>query len=592
MSKFHIKKLTITGQNKKDSVVNFEKGLNIVYGPSNTGKSYIVQCIDYLFGSSDNPIDTTTGYNCIHLTLDTENGIIKLSRKLDENTVIVFSENEDFSSGKYKLTGKDENNLCSLWLKLIGINKQHTIIKNKNFQKRNLTWRTFSHILLLSEERIISKNSILLPKVVSSYTATLSSLIFLITGNDFGNITPTEDKKIKDAQIDAVVKYINKELSDLAERREEIDDFLAQQSVENIDVEINKIITEIEDTEKLISNALNKNQELLLKIYSINENLAESKSLYCKYQELKSQYISDKKRLSLVIDGQANELSSNNTICPFCDGPLKVNDTPDYIEASKSEYSKLSLQLEDLNEASDILQAEIVSAEKQLINLEKEKTELDNLISKDLQPKISMFKEKLYNHRLILERENELKLIADLSASMNKDIIDTTTDKESKMEFKPKEHFNRTILDILDEYLSSLFEKCNISTALTVRFNRDDMDIVVNGKKKQNEGKGYRALYNTILATAFNKYLNTEGQYAPGFLIVDSPILSLKEPDSQVTDSMKKSLFQYYIDNQEGFQTIIIENDLPQINYNNCHMIHFTKDKNNGRYGLLNDVFN
>jgi len=41
------------------------------------------------------------------------------------------------------------------------------------------------------------------------------------------------------------------------------------------------------------------------------------------------------------------------------------------------------------------------------------------------------------------------------------------------------------------------------------------------------------------------EYLAEYGKYAPGFLIIDSPILSLKEVgDDQASDTMKSGLFQ------------------------------------------------
>ena len=46
MSKFFIKSLIISGENKRTSTLNFDEGLNIIYGPSNTGKTYVLKCID------------------------------------------------------------------------------------------------------------------------------------------------------------------------------------------------------------------------------------------------------------------------------------------------------------------------------------------------------------------------------------------------------------------------------------------------------------------------------------------------------------------------------------------------------------------
>ncbi len=37
-------------------------------------------------------------------------------------------------------------------------------------------------------------------------------------------------------------------------------------------------------------------------------------------------------------------------------------------------------------------------------------------------------------------------------------------------------------------------------------------------------------------------------------------------------------------------QTIIVENEIPDIDYKNVKLIHFTKEKDNGRYVFLFDI--
>ena len=52
---FYIEKLIVSGPGKPESVVEFKNGVNIICGPSNTGKTYIIKCLDYMFGSEDPP---------------------------------------------------------------------------------------------------------------------------------------------------------------------------------------------------------------------------------------------------------------------------------------------------------------------------------------------------------------------------------------------------------------------------------------------------------------------------------------------------------------------------------------------------------
>lgn len=63
---FYIKELRITGTGMEDAAVVLEKGLNVINGPSNTGKSYIFKCIDYMFGADKlKEIEESKGYENI-----------------------------------------------------------------------------------------------------------------------------------------------------------------------------------------------------------------------------------------------------------------------------------------------------------------------------------------------------------------------------------------------------------------------------------------------------------------------------------------------------------------------------------------------
>ena len=47
---YYIEELKLYLKNGKTSIIKFGKGLNIIYGESNTGKSMIYNCLDYMMG--------------------------------------------------------------------------------------------------------------------------------------------------------------------------------------------------------------------------------------------------------------------------------------------------------------------------------------------------------------------------------------------------------------------------------------------------------------------------------------------------------------------------------------------------------------
>ena len=106
MAKFYIERIVAHGDQRSDAVVSFGEGLNIIQGYSDTGKTCVIKCIDFIFGSSEIPFDESTGYSKVTMTINTDKGQIDFSRNIGKNQVYVVSYNEDIESGTYDLTYK------------------------------------------------------------------------------------------------------------------------------------------------------------------------------------------------------------------------------------------------------------------------------------------------------------------------------------------------------------------------------------------------------------------------------------------------------------------------------------------------------
>lgn len=591
---FYIEKIIVTGSGKTDSIIELSNGVNIIYGPSNTGKTYIVKCIDYMFGSEREPIDISTGYQYIKIIVRTQCGTITMSRKIGENKIEVSSNDNNVPSGKYATKASRTNydkTINSVWLSLIGINDLHLVISNENYKKQILSWRTFSHMFMLTETKIISEYSAILSGRDTSNTAVIASLIFLLSGQDFAETETKDTKEIKEAKKNAVKAYINKELFRLSERNQELLAQLKENPNIDIAVEIEKIMAEISTNEKRINSSIEENQKILAQLYEKNENLSECNVLLNRYDELTTQYDADLKRLNFIVDGEANLNASFSTHCPFCDGEVVVKKNQNYIDAAKSDYKKIKLQAKDLESASKELRSEKLSLEQEIGTLMAKKKSIEELIEKELKPQVFNLKEKLSAYKDAIECQKEIDILKKLSEQKTADMIENDTDEESELKFKVKEHLDYSFINELSNGIKSFLENCNYDNLLSVIFDKADMDIVINGKKKSSNGKGYNAYFNSVVAIVLSRYMESKAKYSPDFLVLDSPILSLKEKETKKpSETMRNTLFENIVDNQKGIQTIVIENEIPEINYKDANIIHFTKENNNGRYGFLLDV--
>ena len=132
---------------------------------------------------------------------------------------------------------------------------------------------------------------------------------------------------------------------------------------------------------------------------------------------------------------------------------------------------------------------------------------------------------------------------------------------------------------------------CNYDNYKSLRFDEGSFDLVVNDTIKASQGEGYRAFLNAVLAITVQDIIRENGLCNIGFMCIDSPILSLKEKKDaeDISETMKAGLFKYFVNHSSERQMIIVENTVPDIDYKDTTMIHFTKDEDNGRYGFVED---
>lgn len=88
MSRFYVKDITVSGSttNVLASKIEFQDGVNIVHGPSNTGKSYILGCLNFMLGGSTIHFSkAVTKYDVVAITfMSTEGKTICCRRMIVE----------------------------------------------------------------------------------------------------------------------------------------------------------------------------------------------------------------------------------------------------------------------------------------------------------------------------------------------------------------------------------------------------------------------------------------------------------------------------------------------------------------------------
>jgi predicted nucleic acid-binding Zn-ribbon protein/GTP-binding protein EngB required for normal cell division len=602
LADFHIKKLVVEGVNKKDAVAEFDRELTIISGPSNTGKTTILRCIDYIFGSDNLPFASTTGYDTIMLFVGTENGSIQFTRKLESNNIDVVSSDDRIESGTYKARSatKTMESISKVWLALIGIEDDHDIIANENFRPQHLTWRTILPIILIKERQIERESSILMPeggaKSIQGRTAFLSSLLFLIYGNDFSDFDERESKKERAIRKAAVEKYINKELSGVADRKQCILDMIGAFDGLDVQKEIDSAVQALSDIEEKISAAMSNSQSLLNSMIAKKERLTECQMLISRYAALKTQYSADIKRLSFIVDGETvMKHVSHDSTCPFCNGKIPTQNTKSYIEAARSELSRIVAQYNDLVGAEKDIEQQIQELQTEITLLTEQKSSAEELIAKDLKPQARALSETIDAYRVYIQLNYELDVIHRLADGWYSDLRDMQNEDVSEIKYKPMDKFDDRFWEGMDAALIEILTECKYTPLISARFSKSSFDLEINGQAKAlTQGKGYCSILNTIVIMAFRKFMLKNAVYNPGLCIVDTPLHGIDEGTrNETSESIQTALFQYFINSREMGQLIIVENErtLPNLDYDKSGIkqIVFTGVVGEEQCGFLHD---
>lgn len=606
MKRFFIKRITASGDRNKDSNIEFKDGLNIIVGPSNTGKSYIIKCINFMFGGSDCPFGKLeTGNNTVCMTLENEdNDYIIIERKIvdgkngerADSNVTTTSSIEDFNNKKL-----NKEKYKDFLLLLLGIKEPHKVISNeKTYETKNLTLRSLFHLFYLDEQNIFESSSPFYSPKFKTVTYTLMGLLFIITGNDYNELIPKytkeEIEKRKNQKI-GVMNYLKNKQNELNNNKIELESRI--KSLENVNIEekIDSIADEIEKIESEIISTSNKDREILKRKSEVALQLNEAKILNEQYTKLRSLYESDIKRLLFIIDGEEKK-KANKTLskCPLCNNNIEsLEDEP--LKASATvELERVKTQLQDLQETEIDLKNEIKGIENQIKEINEEHNSFISLINRELKPKSQELKKALNSFQSFSKMNSDLQSLIDMIKTINNEIIEKDTETEESLPpFKAKNMIDSEIWKKLNENFELMVKECNYPGNPVARISIDTMDAVVNNKAKKDEGKGYRAFLNTIMLFNLMKFLEVNGKYPFRFLFLDSPILSLKEnvlEEEQASGGMREALFRYMVNNCGENQVIIAENEIPQnVDYTNANLIEFTKNKEKGRYGFFDGVY-
>jgi len=593
---FFIKKLILVGDDVEPAHVTFGKGLNVIFGPSDTGKTFIFQCIQFLLGKSDIPkrIPESKKYSTGYLQISTyQYQSYTLERALNGGDAKVYDVEYETINQKSEFDKKNNTQLSSFLLAICNMANRKAR-KNKNGETKNITFRMLQHFFLLGETELQMEMSPIRKEQYTDKTYLDNIFKYLITEIDDGDTVIKVDKSTIDKKssrlelLDELIVSSEEELSKYVDDSSSIDEQLKKLS-QSIEETKSKHIELKEIYNKHKKERTNVESSIIGKKSRLN-HLAE---LIKRANILQEQYLNDIDRLKSTIEACQSLDSLEKSNCPLCKNPIEEDiDIGSIIGASTAEINKIEMLNQELIETVKMFEDEQNILKGDIRNNEKLIVDILNIMENDVNQSMSKTQEDLTT---FFNKQSLLKTAQVLTSKLQKHQLDKTiitkfierTKENKQLEFQ---ELNVAMISPLTKKIKTILTTINLQEFGSVSFSEKLRDIVIDEKGRQEFGKGYRALLYTVFIVALTELLQ-EKNFQIGVTVFDSPMVTYK-PSSSYTDNdiisvnLAENLYNYIANNFRDSQVIIIENTTPPSN-ENINQIEFTKNKEVGRYGFI-----
>lgn len=603
--KLIISKVKIFGENVEPIVTDFFKGLNIVSGPSDTGKTYFFQLIDYLLGKENPPkkINEANGYKYAVIELESGNNLISFVKNLSTNdtyfaghSVVNISEIDKLKILSKKHTSTKNWGISNHILDLLN-SPYKTLRKNNTGGYLSFTFRHYAHQCMIDENNIFSDTPYFFAGQGGvQNTPNKESLLTVLSGIDDSCLLGQKVKLSPDAikgqvlEIERQLKKGKETLDTITRNNQDV--IPGKSTASTIDRKIDERKEEIHSQKSKILHYENERSEKYASLTEMNKQHHYGLEIVNRIGLLEDNYQSDLKRIDFIDQANYYLEQVDNFPCPICGSETSVFNQ-NMEQLINLEHSNLVVRLEGLSFSLADARKEVDFTSKKIALYENEIAEISNIIEKELQPVLSQiiddlerlitvksgYSKVMYLEQQITELENRLSELGKEKQQIKNDKITNTHKKNLAIKF-----------DKLNEIIESLLNEWGLFNSVKVQFDETKCDLVVNDKEKSSFGKGFRALINSAFAAAILIYTNDENLPFPSFLIIDSPLIAFspkKDDDDHIPNEVKERFYKSLENRFVDSQVIIFENLEPAkdtlVKYNH---IRFTKNPLVGRPGL------
>lgn len=601
--------LHVSGPEAEPATVDFVPGLNVINGPSNTGKSYILGLINYLLGAQDppEPIAEQALHDLAHLGIVMDDGTEKtLVRALQGSDIKILDgltkkrpeQKEGISvSGRHGA----KSSLSTILLTTLGAFGARMRVKAGEL--RDIRFTDLKFYALVDETKIQDRKSPVLTGQYQYKPVEASVFKYVLTGVDDSSMEVAKPDPSQPFRRAAQLELIDQQIMDLDQEiaAADHDPQELEQLESSIDEELSQTFEVQEAAESDYRDLTSRRRRLRREYENAQDRIAEIDTLLARFSLLEQHYGSDRDRLEAIVEAGVLFALEDGRVCPVCGAepqhhrpPFACDgNTDEIVKAATAEIIELQRRSAELKTTMDNLaeeRAELAQNARQLL------PEIQSLQADILRevPSVQIVRNqtsKVIERKLVVQKSLELVRRREKLVSQRAGLGVVPEDDSATI--VAAQTLDGVVLDAFCQVVEAELKSWEFPNAQRVSFELPRMDIAISGKPRRANGKGVRALLHGAFSIGLMKYCRDRKRAHPGFVVLDSLFVTYRDPDGLEDADLKNSLlkdraFAAFAELAEQYQLIVLDNvDVPEWLENQPNYIHFTGQPTQGRAGFF-----
>jgi hypothetical protein len=613
----HLRNLVFTGPAIAPAELEFVDGLNIIYGASNTGKSFASKTILFMLGASSSlpDIEEIKAYDAVWLGVSLgDQGDFTLYRAIQGGHLKIHPglvKGTPSGSGEVLRDRHDRhrtNTVSHRLLEAIGLAGKW-VVRDGNGTKDSLSIRMLSKYAVVAESDILSETSpVFLSGTPSERPFELNLFKLLLTGKDDAaavTVPKAAERKVAKAAkielVDELLAQLDAELGETPTNERETRDQLAR-----LDESAGGLLATLQTAQSELDDVVIRRRSTLDQGRELKERADELDLTLQRFAKLQAVYTSDLGRLHSIEEGGYVLAAMAGRDCVVCGAPPGAQTHKHAAQeiamahtAAAAEARKIEREQRELTHVVASLEAEAVGLRRTLQKLKDAAKALDGMLE-ELRPQEASLRESYETYNAT--RAGVVKVLdlferRAMLAARRAEIGAESTRREG--DAAPVGPDSTTLFDF-GETVKAVLTAWKFPDAQKVQFDGATNDITIGGKPRAANGKGVRAVLHAAFNVAVFVYCIENNLPHPGFLVLDTPLLTYREPltsrhgdlsqDEQAikASSLAEHFYTHLASLRDHVQVIVIENsDPPEAIRRLVRIEVFTGQPYEGRFGLL-----